>query len=770
MGETSKAIATNPRLDIIFPGLALFWSLAIVMLAGWNCWQSYRATIEIARATAYESYSKDLLYRRWGTLHGGVYVPVTPETPPNPYLAHIPERDISTPSGRKLTLLNPSYMTREVLALGEKRSFGAIGHLASLTPLNPENVPDDWEKRALKEFEQGKREVTSLAPIGKAIYFRFMQPMITESGCLQCHAAQGYKIGDVRGGLSVSVAWAPFRKALWKQCTGIILAYGALWLIGMLVLYFSRTVVKNYLSARERAEEALQKSEGRYRSLVENANEAILVIQDGNFKFANGKAVASFGYSEQELLRIPVLELIHPEDCDVVGERYLHKIAGDKTASRHTYRAVAKSGQVVWIETSSVLIEWEGRPATLNLITDITERRNAEEEMKSLEGRLQRAEKMEALGQLAGGVAHDLNNVLGVLCGYSELLLMEIPEGQQGRGHVEKILQSTQRGAAIIQDLLTLARRGVAIADVINLNSVVEGFLNTPVFEKMKEYHELVTFKTEYDQSLLNIKGSFVHLEKTVMNLLSNAAESFHGKGEVTIRTQSCYLDKAVRGYDEVKEGDYAVLSVSDTGMGILPEDMEKIFEPFYTKKTMGRSGTGLGLAIVWGTVKDHNGYIDIQTQVDGGTTFTLYFPATREELSAPLPKTPMERYMGKGETVLLVDDIAEQREVASGLLAQLKYRVNVVSSGEEAVEWLSFNKADIIVMDMIMLPGIDGLEAYKMILESNPQQKAIIVSGFSETDRVEEARKLGAGVYVKKPYTLEKIGIAIREELDKNS
>ena len=277
----------------------------------------------------------------------------------------------------------------------------------------------------------------------------------------------------------------------------------------------------------------------------------------------------------------------------------------------------------------------------VGVILDITERKQAEEEKRSLEARLQRAEKMEALGQLAGGVAHDLNNVLGILSGYSELLLMEIPEGHRSRGHVEKILQSTEKGAAIIQDLLTLARRGVTASDVINLNSVVSGFLKTPVFEKMKDYHPRVTFRTECDENLLNIKGSPVHLEKTLMNLVSNAAESISGKGEVTIRTESRYLDKPVRGYDEVKEGDYAVLTVSDTGIGIPAENREKIFEPFYTKKTMGRSGTGLGLAIVWGTVKDHNGYIDLQTEVGEGTTFTLYFPVTREEMIAPQQKVP---------------------------------------------------------------------------------------------------------------------------------
>jgi len=179
-----------------------------------------------------------------------------------------------------------------------------------------------------------------------------------------------------------------------------------------------------------------------------------------------------------------------------------------------------------------------------------------------------------------------------------------------------------------------------------------------------------------------------------------------------------------------------------------------------------GRSGTGLGLAIVWGTVKDHNGYIDVETEVGRGTTFTLYFPATREEVGSGHQKVPVESYMGRGESVLVVDDVAEQREVASRLLTRLGYEVHAVSSGEEAVEYLKANKADILVLDMIMEPGMDGLETYQRVLEIHPGQKAIIVSGFSETERVREAQRLGAGAYVKKPYILERIGTAVRDEL----
>ena len=526
--------------------------------------------------------------------------------------------------------------------------------------------------------------------------------------------------------------------------------------------------LKEEIEERKRAEGALRDSEENYKNLIANANEAIFVAQDGKLVFINPMTTIMIGYSGEELMTKPFAGFIHPDDRDMVIDRHVRRMRGEELPNIYSFRIIRVNDKVIWVELNAVCVNWKGKPATLNFLSDITDRKRAEEEKRNLEERLQRSEKMEALGQLAGGVAHDLNNVLGVLTGYSELLLGEIPEGQRSRGYAEKILQSTEKGAAIIQDLLTLARRGVTASDVVNLNSVVSDFLKTPVFEKLKDYHPSVTFRRECDPNLLNIKGSPVHLEKTLMNLVSNAAESISGKGEVTIRTENRYLDKPLRGYDDIKEGDYTVLTVSDTGTGIPAENREKIFEPFYTKKTMGRSGTGLGLAIVWGTVKDHNGYIDLQTEVGEGTTFTLYFPVTQEELIVQQQKMPIERYMGNGESVLVVDDIAEQRDIAARLLTRLGYSVRVVSSGEEAVEYLKGNKADILVLDMIMAPGIDGLETYQRVLSIYPKQKAILVSGFSETDRVKKAQRLGAGAYIKKPYVIEKIGVSLRDELNR--
>jgi len=411
-------------------------------------------------------------------------------------------------------------------------------------------------------------------------------------------------------------------------------------------------VVFEDITERRRAEEEIQKANILLNSIVENIPNMIFLKDAGELRFTrfNRAGEELLGHSRDDLLGKNDYDFFPKEQADFFTQKDREVLRGKVIVDIQEEPLQTRDRGERILHTKKVpILNANGEPEYLMGISeDITDRKRAEAEKRRLEERLRRAEKMEALGQLAGGVAHDLNNVLGVLSGYSELLLAEIPEGQKARRHVEKILQSTEKGAAIIQDLLTLARRGVLSEEVIQVNDIISGFTRTPAFENIRDYHPGVSFRMDCDPNLLNIKGSPVHLEKTLMNLVSNAAESISGEGEVVIRTENRYLDKAVVGYDEVREGDYVVLSVSDTGTGISDEHREKIFEPFYTKKAMGRSGTGLGLTIVWGTVKDHNGYIDVSSRVGEGTTFTLYFPATRDEQTAPPERTPVERYMGR--------------------------------------------------------------------------------------------------------------------------
>jgi signal transduction histidine kinase/ActR/RegA family two-component response regulator len=408
----------------------------------------------------------------------------------------------------------------------------------------------------------------------------------------------------------------------------------------------------------------------------------------------------------------------------------------------------------------------ELRASNEQLQQEIDERKQAEKDKRDLEEKLARSQKMEALGLLAGGVAHDLNNVLSGIVSYPDLLLLELPERSPLREPILTIQNSGQKAAAIVQDLLTLARRGVTSTEVLNLNDVVADYLASPEYARLATYHPGVRIGTDLCPDLLNVQGSPVHLRKTLMNLVSNAAEAQPEGGSVRIYTVNRYVDRPIRGYQDVREGEYAVLGVADDGAGIAREDLDRIFEPFYTKKVMGRSGTGLGMAVVWGTVQDHRGYIDLTSSEGRGTTFELYFPITRETEVNPRVRLPMKDFMGEGQVVLVVDDVEEQREIATRMLQRLNYEVVTASSGEDAVAYVRENRADVLVLDMIMDPGMDGLDTYRAIRRLHPGQKAVIASGFAENERVRGAQRLGAGEYVKKPYTLESIGVALKRTL----
>ncbi len=448
----------------------------------------------------------------------------------------------------------------------------------------------------------------------------------------------------------------------------------------------------------------------------------------------------------------------------------------------HT-REILAFGQLAFIGSLTVLIAYrfsnafktvdrqrlELTQANENFRHELQERKRAEEENLSLQEKLVRAQKLETIGLLAGGVAHDLNNILSGIVSYPDLLLKDLKKGSTLYSAMETIKKSGLKAAAVVQDLLTLARRGVINFEPVNLNLVINEYLFSPEYYQLKMNHSAVSVVTELNRELSNIMGSAAHLRTVIMNLVANAFEAQPKGGEITISTENRYVDRTVKAYEEIPEGTYVVCRVADIGTGIETENLRQIFEPFYTKKVMGRSGTGLGMPVVWGIVHDHEGFVDVVSELHKGTTFELYFPMTQAEIAPPDESIPIESYLGNGEKILIVDDVKEQRQIGREILHRLNYEVVAVSSGEDAVEFVQSNAVDLILLDMVMDPGIDGFETYKRIIDIKPDMKAVIASGFSETDRVREAQKLGAGKYIRKPYTFEKIGLAIHHELSGN-
>ncbi|MCB2182968.1 MAG: response regulator [Desulfobulbaceae bacterium] len=398
------------------------------------------------------------------------------------------------------------------------------------------------------------------------------------------------------------------------------------------------------------------------------------------------------------------------------------------------------------------------------LKTQMAEMEQMQTRQLELERMLHQAQKMEAIGLMAGGVAHDLNNILSGLVSYPELLLMEIPKESHLRKFVKVIRESGHRAAAVVADLLTVTRGAASGREIADLNTLISEYLQSPEGEKLKSLYPDVKITTNYASGGTNINCSPVHIKKSLMNLLTNAAEAIETSGTITIATNHIIIAETDSESAHLAPGEYVQLTVTDTGPGISPEDRDRIFEPFYTKKVMGRSGTGLGLAVVWNTMEDHKGQVTVESS-DQGTTFTLLFQSTSEIVADKEEPLDIMNLKGNG-TLLVVDDDALQSDLAREMLTKFGYNVHTVSSGEKAVDYLQTNKVDLVLLDMIMEPGMDGCQTYEKIIALHPGQKAIIVSGFSDSHMIDKAHALGVKGYVSKPFSMEQIALAVQKVL----
>jgi PAS domain S-box-containing protein len=524
--------------------------------------------------------------------------------------------------------------------------------------------------------------------------------------------------------------------------------------------------LKREIKKNEDTTKELIESEKKYRTMFEDSPDAISLTQESRIVDVNPAWLKLHGYeSSEEIIGRDIIEVIHPDDRHILQKRR----AAWPDSENHGYpiRDIRKDGGIVDVEIFASHISLNGHDAILATIHDLTERNKSAAEKRKLEERLRQSEKMEAVGALASGVAHDLNNILSGLISYPELLLFDIPDDSPMKDPLTTIKKSGEKAAAVVQDLLTLARRSVAPTRVVNFNDLIDDYLSSPEYERLIRHHEGVDLVKHLAPNLRDIAGSSIHLFKTLMNLVSNAAEAMPDGGIITITTRNCPADDPVRIKLHLQPCDHVVVEVADTGFGIAQSDLNRIFEPFYTKKVMGRSGTGLGMAVVWGTVKDHYGHIEINSTVGEGTRFSLYFPASESQRKEAGNRRPTDIPMGQGESVLIIDDVLELRELARSILSRLGYNVTAVSSGEAAVAYAKQHSVDLLLLDMLMDPGIDGFNTYQKILKIHPGQKAIITSGDSKTDRIQQTLELGLCAFVRKPYSLETIATTARRLLD---
>lgn len=511
-----------------------------------------------------------------------------------------------------------------------------------------------------------------------------------------------------------------------------------------------------------------QKSESFYRQLFNQSISGVAVYeaidngQDFIFKDFNKAGEDIEGVSRDSLLGRRVTEVF--SSVEEVGLLAV-------------FRQVWKTGKAclhpVSFYKDEKLQEWrENRVYKLpsgeivSLFEDLTKEKQLEEEKNIVELRLNRGQKMEAIGLMAGGVAHDLNNILSGITGYPELLLLQLPAESDLREPIEAILDSGNRAAAVVADLLTVAR-GVAINKVTaNMNTMLMEYYNSPEARQLRAINQHIQCQKNLAESLPNLSCSPIHIKKCIMNLVTNAVESIDDQGTITFSTTTVTPSQKWARENGLRQIEYILLTIADTGTGIPPENIGHIFEPFYTKKVMGRSGTGLGLAVVWNTVEDHDGKIFVESS-EKGTRFQLYFPASNEGSVLQSTNARPEEYTGKSERILVIDDEPALRDIACQMLQNLGYTVDSVSSGELAIDFLKENPVDLLVIDMLMDPGMNGRQTYEKILTFLPDQKAVIVSGFSESEDVKAALRLGAYGFMKKPYSMEQFGRVVYKALN---
>ena len=728
-----------------FPVLFGIWTLVAAAILGVVLYFSTREEREIALNRAMDSYHKDLAYRRWASERGGVYVPLDGRTPPNPYLAHRPDRDLTTTTGKQLTLVNPAYMTRMVHELGQ-HEYGLQGHLTSLAPIRPENAPDAWEQKALKAFESGARDYSEVLDQAGQPVLRYMGAFKVEQSCLPCHAHQGYKVGDIRGGISVTVPVGSGIAAAGLTHKSISLLMVALfWVAGGGALFLWSRMLAASTEAQWRMDQELKESSERFRQLFESSPAPMFIHQGGQFTYANAAGAGLLeADTREDVVGRKVLDIVHPSFHAQVEARMRHTYERNLANPTLEEVFITLKGREVWVDVQSAPLDLPGGPAMLVFAQDLTERRHTEEERRKLEAEIQHAQKLDSLGSLAGGIAHDMNNVLGAIMGMASLLQAKFARDETLAKPLQTIENAAARGRDLVKGLTDFARKGLEKAQIMDLNALVRKELD--LLERTSR--QRFTFEPQLEEGLPPIMGEPGTLGSALMNLCVNAFDAMPRGGTLRIRTWH-------------EEG-FVNLMVEDTGEGIPPDLLARVTEPFFTTKPPGR-GTGLGLAMVYGTVKAHGGTFDIQSEVGRGTRVRLRFPATEMETDRPrteaTPAAPERRLR-----ILVVDDDELIRSILPVMLEQLGHHVDTASSGIEAIRRLDAGlEIDLVILDHNM-PGLSGAETLPRILQLRPGVRILVSTGFLDNDLKLLLAEFPAVLAIQKPFSLAELRQLLRD------
>jgi PAS domain S-box-containing protein len=512
------------------------------------------------------------------------------------------------------------------------------------------------------------------------------------------------------------------------------------------------------------AQLSLNENASYVMTLLDTASEAILGLdEEGEILMSNGRALAMWKLSESSAVKAPFIDLL-TESSGLLFEDTIRSVrTGTETAYWLEMEGVKTTGDVFPIKVHAQASRHSDLCITL-AVRDLSEEKRLEMQEADLRTQLERAARMESIGLLAGGVAHDLNNILGPMVAYPGLILETMTEDNEFYNDVQEMGSSAQRASAIIQDLLTMSRRGYYEFSPVSLSAVIRDYLCSPGFKNPFASISNLTMQVNLDDDAPLVMGSEHHINKILMNLCSHALDAMPSGGVLSISTAYLPDDPSLELLNSNHDQGVVECRIGDTGEGIPPEHLERIFEPSYATKTPGHRNAGLGLSVAYSVIQDLGGQIDVRSTPGEGTEFMVKLPAVFA--AAEEPRADEIIPIGQ-ERVLIVDDDASQLKLASRLLSNLGYQVYCVPHGQAAIDFLHQQQVDLVLLDMVMEDGFDGLDTYRVIHVRWPRLACIIASGYSESDRVKEAIRLEAFGLLKKPYSKRELAFSVRRALD---
>ena len=793
--EDTRVHSTRPTT--YFWVLIVIWTIIVICLLALDFLQIVRVQREMAKIEARASFNKDQVFRFWAAKHGGVYVPINSRTPPNPFLSHVPERDITTESGKALTMMNPAYMLRQMMEEYEDL-FGVRGHITSIKHYRPETAPDEWERSALMAFERGDKEVSEFTEIEGKPYLRLMQPMIAKKSCLKCHAKQGYKVGDIRGGVSISVPMTLYVTNRLKVFAIHALGLGLLWLFGIAGISVAtrglrnrirerdraeaelqkahdgleirveeRTVeLKKEIEERKKAEDALRESEERFRTFIDFTHDwEFWIAPDGHYLYVSPSSERITGYGPEAFINDPGLleKITHPDDHSTVVN-HLGEEKGLEKLPSIDYRIITHSGEVRWISHVCEVVygadgTYLGRRGSNRNIS----------KQKLMQEELLKTKKLESLGVLAGGIAHDFNNLMSAVVGNISLARIEMKPGSKGFKNLVEAEKASIQTKELTARLITFSKGGGPIKETVSIGDLVKNSVDS----LLKGSDIDAGFSIPDDISPVEVDEE--QLKQAIRNIVINAQEAMAGQGTINVFCEN--TDIGVKDTLTLKHGKYVKISIEDQGPGIPKEDLIKIFDPYFSTKEMGtQKGMGLGLAISDSIIKQHDGLITVKSEVGSGSTFHIYLPAksaeTKAESAKPLEVDSQSSIVNSQYSirrVLVMDDEEMLRDVSSAMLSKLGYEVKVAIDGVEAIEM--YKKAresgepyDVVILDLTNNIGMGGVEAIKKLRKIDPEIRAIVATGYSFDPVVENYRAYGFCGAMTKPFGMDELKMAFSE------